>query len=185
MKQDKPNIINCLYAAYVEHGLHRQTYIVNLVNYRRKQTETRMWANAKRDARPALLNAAKFAWCTLLECMQQRCQYRRKPDLDAKWILHLAKFCGGQEAPEMNIWCTSPGDGQTSCKVRLTSAEQCRCTNEAKTRNWLKFARVPQTRQPISAISGLQFAISWGMWRRYCFLTIFFGLLIHALVAKT
>jgi len=37
-------------------------------------SQTRMWANAQRDGHPAkyrwrpLLNAAKFAWRTLLEC---------------------------------------------------------------------------------------------------------------------
>ena len=47
-----------------------------------------------------------------------------------------------------------PGDGQTSCKVWLASDERRRCSNEAKTRNPLKFADgVPQTRQPISAIT--------------------------------
>ena len=41
---------------------------------KRPQTETRMWASAQRDGRPAedrwrpLLNAAKFGWHQLLEC---------------------------------------------------------------------------------------------------------------------
>ena len=46
----------------------------------------------------------------------------------------------GKEPPKMYIWCTRPGDGQTSCKVRLVSVERRRCSNEAKTRNPLKFA---------------------------------------------
>jgi len=54
------------------------------------------------------------------------------------------------------------GDDQTSCKVWLTSVERRRCSNEAKTRNPLKFARVPQTRQPISAVNGPKFTILWG-----------------------
>ena len=49
--------------------------------------------------------------------------------------------------------CTSPGDGQTTCKVCLASGERRRCSNEAKTRNSLKFAGVPQTRH-VSAVSG-------------------------------
>ena len=53
----------------------------------------------------------------------------------------------------MCIWCTSPGNRQTSCKVWLTSAERRWCSNETKTRNPLKFAGVPHTRQPISAVS--------------------------------
>ena len=44
-----------------------------------------------------------------------------------------------QEPPK----CTSPGDGQTSCKDSLTSGERRRCSNKAKTRNPLKFAGVP------------------------------------------
>jgi len=57
----------------------------------------------------------------------------------------------GQETPEMYILCTSPGDGQTSRKVWLASGERCQCSNDAKTRNLLKFAGVPQTNEPISA----------------------------------
>jgi len=41
---------------------------------------------------------------------------------------------------------------------------RCRCravSNAAKTRNPLKFAGVPQTRQQISAVSRLKFTILW------------------------
>ena len=31
---------------------------------------------------------------------------------------------GGQEPPKMYILCTSPGDGQTSCKVWLTCGDR-------------------------------------------------------------
>ena len=61
----------------------------------------------------------------------------------------------------MYIQCTSPGDGQTLCKVWLASVERRRCSNEAKTRNPLKFVGVPETRQLISAIIGPKFAILW------------------------
>jgi len=98
-------------------------------------------------------------------------------------------------------------------KVLLTSFERRRCSNEAKTQNPLKFAGVPQTRKPILAASGPKFTILWGrveeifcsvlflsrpqsetmdvlspfisILRRYCCLTGFFLLSIHALVAKT
>jgi len=60
-----------------------------------------------------------------------------------------------QEPPK----CTSPGDGQTSCKDSLTSGEHRRCSNKAKTRNLLKFAGVPKTRQQMSAVSGTKFTI--------------------------
>ena len=36
----------------------------------------------------------------------------------------------GQELPKMYMQCTSPGDGQTSCKAWLTSDERRRCSNE-------------------------------------------------------
>ena len=64
----------------------------------------------------------------------------------------------------MYIQCTSLGDGQRSCKVWLASGQQRRCSrpNEAKTRNQLKFAEVPQTGKPISAVTGPTFAILRG-----------------------
>jgi len=62
----------------------------------------------------------------------------------------------------MYIKCTSSGDGQTSCEVWLASGERRRCSNEGKTRNPLKFAGVPQTPEPISAVSGPKFTIKWG-----------------------
>ena len=67
----------------------------------------------------------------------------------------------GQEPPKMHIQSTSPEDGQTSCKVWLTSVEQCRC-RKVKTQKPVKFAGVPQTRQPISVVSGPKFTILWG-----------------------
>ena len=36
------------------------------------------------------------------------------------------------------------------------------CSNASKTRNQLKFAGVPQTPEPISAVSGPKFTILWG-----------------------
>ena len=73
-----------------------------------KLKTTRTWAEVQRDDRPAeyrwrpLLNVAKFGCRPLLECraVQQRWQYRRAQDLDAKWILHLEKFHYAARAPE-------------------------------------------------------------------------------------
>ena len=45
------------------------------------------------------------------------------------------------------------------CKVWLTSVERRRCSNEAKSRNPLKFAGVPKSRQQISAGNGPKFSI--------------------------
>jgi len=50
----------------------------------------------------------------------------------------------------------------TSCKVCVAFSERRRCSNEAKTQKPLKFTGVPQTSEPISAISGPKFAILWG-----------------------
>ena len=72
--------------------------------------------------------------------------------------MHRAKFRQGA----MYISCTSQRDGQTSCKVWLAYGKRRRCSNEAKTRNPLKFAGVPQTTEPISAVSGPKFTILSG-----------------------
>jgi len=85
-----------------------------------------------------------------------------------------------QEPPKMYIQCTSPGDGQTSCKVWLTSVEWHRCSNKAKMRNPLKFAGVPQTCQPISAVSGTSTPYCEDMCKRYRCLTSFFRMSMHA-----
>ena len=69
---------------------------------------------------------------------------------------------------------TSPGDGQTSCKVWLASVERRRCSSKGKRSNPLKFAGVPQTNEPISAASGPKSTILWGIWERYCCLQVFF-----------
>jgi len=49
------------------------------------------------------------------------------------------------------------------------------CSNAAKTRNQLKFAGVPQTPEPISAVSGRSSPYYEDMWRTYCCLTRFFS----------
>jgi len=43
--------------------------------------------------------------------------------------------------------------------VWLASVERRRCSNEAKMRNPLEFAEVPQTRQQISAVNGPPFSV--------------------------
>ena len=68
----------------------------------------------------------------------------------------------------------SPADGQTSCKVWLISVERCRCNNEANKRTPLKFAGVPQTRQPVSAVSGPKFTILSGHAEEVLLLKSFF-----------
>jgi len=63
----------------------------------------------------------------------------------------------------------------------LTPTTRVLCSNAAKTQNPLKFAGVPQTPEPISAVS---LPCGGDMWRTYCCLTIFFQLSIHTLVTK-
>ena len=89
----------------------------------------------------------------------------------------------GQEPQKMCIECTSPGDGQTSCKVWLATVQRRRCSNKTKTRNPLKFAGVPQTNERISAPGGPKFTILWRRMEKILF-NIFFRLSIHALVVK-
>jgi len=99
--------------------------------------------------------------------------------------LHLVKF-HQRARPQKCIQCTSPGDGQTLCKVRLAYSEWCCCSNEAKTRKPLKFPGVPQNYQQISAVNGPTFAILWGHLKEILLFNKFFFLLsIHALVEKT
>ena len=59
-------------------------------------------------------------------------------------------------------------------KVWLTPTIRVPCSNAVKTRNGLKFAGVPQTGKPISAVSGPSSPYYEDMWRRYCCLTSFF-----------
>ena len=58
--------------------------------------------------------------------------------------------------------------------VWLASVEQRRCSNEAKMRKRLKFARVPQTRQSISAASAPKFTILWRHMEEILLLNKFF-----------
>jgi len=69
-------------------------------------------------------------------------------------------------------------------KVWLTPTTRVPCSNAAKTRNPLKFAGVPKTRQQISAASEPKFAILWGHVDEILLFNTFFRLLIHALLAK-
>ena len=87
------------------------------------------------------------------------------------------KWCNGAQ-PRKCTQCSSPGDGETSCKVWLASGERCPCSNKARTRNPLKFAGVPQTPEPISAtIVGRSSPYCADMCRRYCCLTSFFPII--------
>ena len=81
------------------------------------------------------------------------------------------------------MWANAQRDGRHAeyrwhplfnAAVWLTPIRRVACSNAAKTRNLLKFAGVPQTRQQISAASGPSSPYCKDMWRRYCCLTSFF-----------
>jgi len=66
------------------------------------------------------------------------------------------------------MWANTQRDGRPAkywwrplfnAAVCLTPTTRLPCSNVAKTRNPLKFARVLQTPEPISAVSGLKFTI--------------------------
>ena len=64
--------------------------------------------------------------------------------------------------PMLNVIAALQNIGGASVqrrKVWLTPATRVSCSYAAKTRNSLKFAGVPQTRQQISAASGPKFPI--------------------------
>jgi len=152
-----------------------------------------MWADAQRDGRPAeyrwhpLLNAAKFGWRPLLEChavtlsIQENARLGRKVNFAPGKIPLLGK------SPRKCIYIAHqpmrrPNIVQSLVGFRWATTSAC----EAKTRNPLKFAGVPQTitnrSQPLVCRSS---PYCKDMWRRYCCLIVFFfRLSICALVVK-
>jgi len=88
-----------------------------------------------------------------------------------------SEFCSWQNSNRAarasgNIY-TRAGNGQTSCEVWMTSIERRRCSNEAKTRNQLKFARVPQITNRSQPLMDRSSAYCEDTWRRYCHLVNF------------
>jgi len=64
--------------------------------------------------------------------------------------------------PNLMVTLPNIGGALFSTPQSLTDAHyKMPCSNAAKRRNQLKFAGVPQTGQPISAVSGQKFAILW------------------------
>ena len=92
------------------------------------------------------------------------------------------------------MWANAQHDGRPAyyryplfnAAVWLTPTTRVPCSNAAKTRNPLKFAGVPQTRQQISAVSRLyKLTILWGHVEEVSvFNKFFFQLSIHALTVK-
>jgi len=132
-----------------------------------------MWANAQRDVHPA-----EYRWRSLRK-------FRNSiPCTNVNSA--RGKIPLGCKSPQKCIRVAAQETAKTSCKVWLASGEQRCCSHEAMTRNPLKFAGVPQTPEPISAVSRLKFAILWRHVGEVLLfaVTSFFQLSIHALVAK-
>jgi len=110
-----------------------------------------MWADAQRDGRPAQYRP-RWRLCSAPQSLADAaagvpCSRPTSANIGERKIwTHVAKFHQGAIAPppKMYIWCTSSGDGQTSCKVWWASGERRRCSNEGNTRNPLKFAGLPK-----------------------------------------
>ena len=82
------------------------------------------------------------------------------------------------------MWANAQRDGRPAeyrwssvqrRKVWLTPTTRMPCSNAAKTPNPLKLAGVPQTKETISAASGLKFAISCGRVEEVFLLNKFFS----------
>jgi len=73
-----------------------------------------------------------------------------------------------EKQQKLEMWANAQRDGHPAeyrwrplfnTAVWLTPTNRVRCSNDAKTRNPLKFAGVPQTNETISATSGSNFTI--------------------------
>ena len=87
-----------------------------------------------------------------------------------------------------NVMAALPNLGGALCSTPrswLTPTTTVPCSKAAKKQNPLKFAGVPQTNEPISAVGGPKFTILSGYIEEvFLFNKFFFRLSIHALVAK-
>jgi len=130
-----------------------------------------MWADTQRNGRPAeyrwrpdlceisvipFLVPRRKVWLT--PSVGVPCNgavtvpiYRTTQDLHGRKVnCARGEISSGGKSPRKCIHgVAAHGDGQTWCKVWLASGERRRC-NEAKTRNPLKFAGVPQTNETVS-----------------------------------
>ena len=89
--------------------------------------------------------------------------------------------------PMPNVMAALPNIGGALCSTPQSLADattRMPCSNAAKMRNPLKFARVSQTPEPISAVSGPKFTILRRHVEEVLLNKFFFRLSIHASVAK-
>jgi len=86
-----------------------------------------------------------------------------------------------------NVIVALPNIGGALCSTPQSLADahyQMPCSNAAKKRKQLKFAGVPETGQPISAVSGPKFAILWGHVEDCCLTSSFFSIVDTCLSCK-
>jgi len=89
--------------------------------------------------------------------------------------------------PMPNVMAALQNIGDAFCSTPQSLADAhstVPCSNAAKTRNPLKFGGVPQTPEPISAVSGPKFTILSGHVEEVLLFNTFFRLSIYALVPK-
>ena len=90
--------------------------------------------------------------------------------------------------PMPNVMAALMNIGGALCSMPQSLADahyKMPCSNAAKTQNALKFVGVPQTPEPISAVSGPKFTILSGHVEEVLLLNkFFFRLSIRAVVAK-
>ena len=136
-------------------------------------TKTRMWADAQRDGRPAEYRWRKRAKVPYFHYLSHAAEV---------WLMHTARVSCSNAANigERKTWmqcecCTWQNSVRAAKNIYIIqhgtkwqnimqslvdlSVDRCQCSNKAKMQNPWKFAGVPQTCQPISAISGLKFTI--------------------------
>ena len=124
-----------------------------------------MWADVQRDGRPdeyrwrPLCKFRNSIPCTTPQSLAEaRCWSNENARLGRKMNFARGKILSRGESPQ-NVYKSVPAQETTKNRAKLASSERRRCSNEAKTRNWLKFAGMPQTGKPISAVNRPKFAI--------------------------
>jgi len=94
------------------------------------------------------------------------------------------KILSGGKSPRKCIYNVPAQEAAKHRAVWLASGKRRRCSDEAKTRNPLKFAGVPKVSNRSQPLVVRSSPYCGDMWRRCCYLKAFFRLSIHALVAK-
>ena len=89
-----------------------------------------------------------------------------------------------------NVMAALPNIGGALCSTPQSLADAyhysaVQCSNAAKTLNPLKFVGCPKLANGSQPLVGQSSPYYEDTWRRYCCLTIFSRLSIHALIAKT